>query len=276
MAYPVISKESAQAVVDELLQSRRASANPLTEICIDEIQAGVEILEGPDYPRDEIEGLSSSLLEQLLPDVPGDGIWDAATSRKARAELEAKVAGPLHASLSGLPVGITHDPDFWRYLALFPFRWFLLARESELKPVSFGGVVEITDAAGEKTGRTRGTAMRNQLLLRTYLWGRAAYDPDADEGNRYQRATALSPEQAVIDFWHSHIVRVQIGHLDPMTQAFIDLTASEGLSKDEARELAKMLSRAKNTVAFDTLSLDEAGDLVAEQLDLAKQRLSAE
>jgi hypothetical protein len=186
------------------------------------------------------------------------------------------VAGPLHAALSDLPVAITHDPDFWRYLALFPFRWFLLAREPELKPVAFGGVVEITDSAGEKTGRTRGTAMRNQVLLRTYLWGRAAHDPDSDEENRYQRATALSPDQAVIDFWHSHIVRVQIGHLDPTTQAFIDLTASEELSKDEARELAKMLSRAKNTVAFDTLSSEEASELVAEQLDLAKQRLSAE
>ncbi len=276
MPYPILSRDAAQLLANQLLELRDSDADPIDEL-LNEEEAGVERRPGPECQLEKLAGHAIELREELVPGVTGNAIWEATPSLDEKIALEAAMAGPIHEILSSLPAGVIHDYDFWRYLALFPFRWYLLAREPNLKPASFGGFAEEVDDQGDLTGGKLGTGMKYQLLVRTYLWGRAAYDPTAEEGESYERSLALSIEdQAVIDFWHSHIIRPQIGYLDPLPHAFIDATVENELTKGEARELAKMLTRLKNTVVFDVLDPDEAADLVAEQLDLAKQRLSAQ
>lgn len=188
------------------------------------------------------------------------------------------MAGPVHSTFRDHDVACLQDPDFWRYLALFPLRWYTIAREPELKPQSFGGLTKSASSSSSFAGARR-TDMKKQAVFRTYLWGKAAFDASAsDADDPYERTTALSDVTggpSAIDVWHSHIVRPQIGHLGNIPHAFIDVVSSEPLpTTDEARELAKLLTRMKHTVALDTYEYEGAVQLVKDQLEFAKQRLA--
>jgi hypothetical protein len=164
------------------------------------------------------------------------------------------------------------DEDFWRYLALFPFRWFLIAREPELQPQDFGGYAEIQDE-DSKVRRRRTKSMITQLIYRTYLWGKISYDES--QKNSYARATLISEIGGpVIDIWHSHLIRTQLGQLGVMPHSFLDVLVSDvedpSQMKFPARETEKLVARVKHNVLLDVYQKDDADSIIREQLNRIK------
>ena len=161
------------------------------------------------------------------------------------------------------------DEDFWRYLAMFPFRWFLVAREPELQPQDFGGFVETQDEAS-KVVRRRTKSMVTQLIYRTYLWGKISFDES--QKNRYERATIISDIGGpVIDIWHSHLIRTQLGQLGVVPHSFLDVLVNDVKDPNQmklpARETEKLIARVKHNVLFDVYRKEEADSIVREQLN---------
>jgi hypothetical protein len=263
-------------VADDLKEARGSGRDLLADVHTDEAGAGVVERQGPEYDRQAVERASGRIREDLLPGKSADDLLAfSADGRKAGPDLESQVASRLHAVVANLEVAILQDEDFWRYLALFPFRWYLLAREPELKPQDFGGLrPHIRD--GEVVS-FRGTDMKKQLLLRTYLWGKCSFDANdqaGKPGNTYRRATYISEDgPSVIDVWHSHIIRPQIGHLGEIPRAFVDVSEDEPLTTDEARELAKLLTRMKHTVLLDSLEYGGAKDVIEDRIPLAREKV---
>lgn len=263
MPYPVIDVRTSRKIRDELLGS---VASGMT---VSELQASASTdLDGRARERQDF-------------DVSLDGISKASSDAQARwftthpeggepprsaalYELEAEMAGTVHSCLRDLPVGVLADPDFWRYLALGPFRWYLLVREPELQDQDFGGV-----------DRNR----KYWLLVRTYLWGQLAYDQTADDS--YERTTIvgevsqdkLGKTGMVIDFWHSHLIRRYFAVTSTVSLAFIDEATSDPLCLDESTKLedrhanafARRMTRVRRLVDLALVGDATSRDLVHEQ-----------
>jgi hypothetical protein len=260
MSYPKLSVDNADELA-EILRALPSAGRLLTEL--DEVPR-VEPGATGSYPRAAVEQASAA----------AQAAWEAYTGSKSgsvtaadREELESKMAGPIHETLRDVETAVLADMDFWRYLALYPFRWFLDAREPEMQPQDYGGSVP-SNAPGEPS-RRRQPGAKYQLILRTFLWGKAAFDPSATDP--YERATRVrAVNGSEIDVWHSHIVRVQLGHLGAMPLHFIDsICAVNGAAKrDPARDVEKRLTRMKHNILLDIYD-DDGRQLVDSQRDLA-------
>ncbi len=204
-------------------------------------------------------------------------------TKEEQVDLEAKMAGPVHSVLSPLPMEALADDGFWRYLALFPYRWYLLAREPELKSGDFGGLGTSEDETG--TVHAKGVFNRNQVMLRTYLWGRAAFDlndPKASAENPYRRANLVLGVEKIsrTDVWHSHMTRVELGYLGEIPHAFIDELVSYkqdgadpvGMDIHDARQLAKLTTRMKHNLMLDVLEYEEAKSVVHHLVPQARMK----
>lgn len=265
MTYPSITTKNADLAGERL---RTAAANERLGLVLSESDLVTQVA-GFDYRREEIEELSASarddweeLLRSLGPAIP--------TRQKLEAEarrLEGRMAKELHAALCDLPPLVLGDMGFWRYLAFFPYRWFLLAREPEVQPQDYGGTSEV---AGEPD-RRRSHGAKYQLILRTYLWGKAAFDP-SEPADPYRRCLVVGETGgAEIDVWHSHVVRVQLGHLGRTTHHFIDSICADpkANTRDPARDVEKRLTRMKHTVLLDLYNGPDGRTLVDGQKLLA-------
>jgi len=258
MTYPTISAESAQKMVDLILFEVQNDNDPLS-VCLTETD-WVTLRSGAEYERLLMENCGKDLRLK----------WNEKLGKIPVAQgykLEAEMASEVHKALSLLDRDLLEDEDFWRYLALFPFRWYLLAREPELQPQDFGGVsVKVTDDG--KTLRSK-KSLITQLIYRTFLWGKIACDSDSRDP--YLRATVFEKIGGPsIDIWHSHLVRTQLGQLGKMPHAFIDSITESGLKpdrmKDPARDQEKLLARVKHNVLLDIYDYPKAKELAAEQL----------
>jgi hypothetical protein len=164
--------------------------------------------------------------------------------------LEELMAEHLHKTLEILDPRALHDPGFWRFLALFPYRWFLLEREPEMQPNDFGG------KEGSKT---------YWLLIRTFIIGRKSKTPGKPDEylntRAYRDARRKLSDGRWIDFYHSQIVRKRWHDCATVSNAFIDscVTAPEALDEDNeskryADSLAKGLLRLTPNILLSALS----------------------
>jgi len=270
MGYPVINRTKAQRLADEIKKMQRSDIDPLA-VLLDESE-WIEERGRTEYDRSKIETSSIETRKGVAPQLKDK----EKKAKDADANLECGMAVLLHAALKDFSIEAIQDPDFWRYLALFPFRWYLLAREPELQPQDFGGEVTKYDEKGDK--RVSGTTMKYQLLLRTYLWGRCAFDANDKSGapgTFYRRAKlTLGVENlSTIDVWHSHIIRVQMGQLGQIPLAFIDqIVDKPPMNTDQARELEKLVTRMKHGVMFDALEYPSAREIISELDPIARER----
>ncbi len=253
MSYPILTARGADLI-----------AETLTTATQDEQWASHIIMcDGADFDHREMAQIASSHRIEWL---------EVKASREAKGEdvdeyfLEAFMASRLHSVLRGLPMDLLQEIGFWRYLALFPYRWYLQLREGgptglDIKPQDYGGTKI------DEGGRRSNTTPKYQLILRTFLWGKAACDEKDSNVDPYRRATIVNETGgAVTDVWHSHIVRIQLGQLGRLPHAFLDSicdtpTANSSKKKGGARSVEKRLTRMKHTVLFDLYELDEARKL---------------
>lgn len=248
MSYPILSAKNADALIVVLTTVPEG----------DQWNSFIVLADGPEFDHNAMSETARAHHKEWLTEK---------AAREANGEtadeflLEAFMASRLHATLRSLPLDLLQDMGFWRYLALFPYRWYLQLREGgpsgiDIKAQDYGGLRTKPD------GATGSTTPKHQLLLRTFLWGKAAYD--ASEPDPYRRATLVNETGgAVADVWHSHIVRVQLGHLGRLPHAFLDSICSDTRANSAhavtgARPVEKRLTRMKHTVLFDLYDLEEA------------------
>jgi hypothetical protein len=168
--------------------------------------------------------------------------------------LEELMSSELHRVLNHLPSELLHDAGFWRYLALFPFRWFVIEREPELKFQDYGG----TDANRDKW-----------LLIRAFQWGRKCYQ--AGDVPPYENATSARMVKRelkvsagrIVDFYHSHIVRHRWADSAEVVHEFISATSRKPFINDysqenrQVNELSKRVNRVVSNLSLLTMSTAE-------------------
>ena len=259
MTYPAISLPISRVVRDELLNHYKSKSKYpaiVFERDFGGLENHVELIGDASVDVEFLYEVSEKLRTKLIVNGAVDKWAKRAMkpSEDVRSEyLEEMMAGELHKVLDGLPSEALHDSNFWRYLALFPFRWFLLEREPELKDVDFGGM---------------GSQKPYWLMIRTYLWGRKCFS--ANSTNPYENVFATrnlrrklkQTDGRVIDFYHSHIIRPRWGDLPTVTGAFIKATATPPEVIDVAangpvRALASSVARIQNNLCLPFLTEDE-------------------
>ena len=264
MTYKALSARDADAVVEWL---RDKGGDDPTDADVPEPKVADE--DGGDCDHSAIDAAAAIARSD----------WEAhratlTTVREVdRQRLEARLAGHLHAVLKDVDVAVLSDMGFWRYLALFPYRWYLVAREPEMQPQDYGG----TKPDKDNPSKRRGTDPKYQLLFRTFLWGKSAYDP-AETDDPYRRATLVGATGgSEIDVWHSHMVRTQLGHLGRIAHHFIDSICEAPKANDVpgGRDVEKRLTRMKHNVLFDVYG-DDGRSLVDDQKAAYHAAASAE
>lgn len=269
MPYPSLSPKQATVVASKILAISPPESRAGADI---DISQYVEIRKG-DFDEAKVIAASSKIRSEWA---------KAATSLKKQmtesdlVHFEIQFAPEVFNALRDLSLDCLEDEDFWRYLAIFPFRWYLLAREPELKPQDFGGMREVLvvdkdgkpvlDQDGAQKIRLAKSTMINQLIYRTYLIGKAM--EDTSESDHFERASAVPKSGPLTDVWQSHIIRVVIGRIGLVRHAFIDRIRIEPIAKsrmfDFARELAKKTTRIKNNVVLDDKNKSELDILMKE------------
>lgn len=182
-------------------------------------------------------------------------------------QFEIKIAPEIFTAINKVSLDCREDEDFWRYLALYPFRWYSIAREPELKPQDYGGLKEVVEVGkdGKDVTKISNSTMVNQLIYRTYLIGKAIEDT-SNSKDQFARKDAIPRRGPLTDVWQSHIVRVTIGRVGQVRHAFVDRVKTEPAErmKDFARALASRLTRMRNNVALDMHSKSEIDAVVKE------------
>lgn len=239
MPYPIVTEAKAREFVALLLEEQ----SPSVDSFVDESNEG------------NVDLTAIATASAVHEDAWNARLAGATPAAKDRQRLEARMAGPIHSVLKdGDPI-VLSDEGLWRFLALGPFLWYLQAREPELQAQDYGGGWRLDN----KAKRVR-TPFRSQLILRTYLWGKIAYDP-TDEVDPYRLATIVGDQGgSEIDIWHSHLIRIQLGHLGEMPRAFLEsiTTKPTATDTDDARFVEKRLTRLKHSLLFDVYDRGEA------------------
>ena len=260
MTYPALTRKNAVLIAEELLKEDV------------EHRVGVQI----DQSKYVVEKQGQFDGNELTTDVGAIyNKWNELTTKAGKvvdddlAQFEIAIAPMVYKAIQRIGLDCREDEDFWRYLALFPFRWYLIAREPELQPQDYGGLkekYEINDA-DEEIIKISNSSMIYQLVYRTYLIGKAAED-ESDSKEPFARATVIPRGGPLTDIWQSHVIRVTIGRIGLVRHAFIDRVKTEPIAKsqmkDFARSLASRLTRLKNNVALDRHSKSEIDAVVKE------------
>jgi len=264
--YPIVEVNDGRKIRDEivaLFQKSKKSPYPAKALAKDfkglssfiAFASCAEDVEVGDL-YEESEAIRNELIEGNVL----DAFMAGAVEKQANPGeyVEELLAPRLYALLDSLPTEALHDPRFWRYLALFPFRWAMFMREPEFKDDDFGGT----------------NSKRNYwLLVRAYQWGRkcaAAGLPTAAHDVRSARRKNGLSEGYVIDAHHSHIVRPRWCDTSTVARAFIkSITEPNELfdtgSTEDSRPvaaLAKRIAQVNNNICLNALSSDEVKNVI--------------
>ena len=266
--YPRLSSNDAITVRDQI-ESARTNGASLDDLLkqdlknlLSKVQQGESLIEttiADLYSQAEAMQLNFTN-KGLVANRKSGAVQEATTKGEYLEELMAE---HLHRTLEILDPRALHDPGFWRFLALFPYRWYLLERESEMQPNDFGG------KEGSKT---------YWLLIRTFIIGRKSKTPgEPDEylntrAYRDARRRRRLSDGRWIDFYHSQIVRKRWHDCVAVSNAFIDscVTAPEALDEDNeskryADSLAKRLLRLTPNILLSALSPTDLKNLIDDE-----------
>lgn len=258
MSYPTLTARQATNLVHALISS---SDPDWVDVPIAEDGFVLEC-DGDRYDRTSVEAAAQHLREEWdtivnsIPQFSADDLYI----------LEVLFSAKIHAALDSLSIDHLEDKGFWRYLALFPFRWYLYAREGKsLQPQNFGGLLDSNSRQlGDEDSETESLFV-NQALYRAYVIGQAIRD-ETDPVGLYSRVNSIPRGGPVTDFWHSHVLRVRIGRIGRVAHALVDATSGvpESEMKEFARRMAKLVTRLKSNVLLDGYHKSDVDGLIAE------------
>jgi hypothetical protein len=267
MTYPTVTLIAGRQVRDELLKFYKKKSQYPKQVFdrdFSGLENHVELVGDAHVDVEWLYEISEMLRTKLIVSGAVDKWAQGAMKPSGDSSseyLEELMAEELHKILDGLPQEVLHDSNFWRYLGLFPFRWYLLEREPELQDVDFGG-----------------TASQRQywLLIRTYLWGRKSCNTSSADpyemvyATRNLRRRLKQTDGWVIDFYHSHIIRPRWSDLPSVTRAFIKATGvtPELIDSDSSgpvRALARSVARLQNNLCLPFLTEKELVDVFCQE-----------
>ena len=131
------------------------------------------------------------------------------------ARLEEHFAQHIVSQLDLVDDVAVHDPDFWRYLTLFPYRQYV-----QLRYKNFGS---------ERYGGGGNVRLQRWALIQALLWGlRTVYagDPKFTSKHRLDRMKAKLSESST-DFYIENIVSRHWASYGAAARAFIEVTSSD-------------------------------------------------
>lgn len=232
-SYPSISPKDAE----ELFELHK-----LGNLAPDEFEKRVE---GQfEHSADQERVLET--LERLLELADAEGIMNT----KNYQPFEAKAAVLIHEE-GKLREEWVRDGGFWRWLT-FADR----GTAAQLIDVRYGQSAAPGSAKKEHYGFE--TVNRGYLA---FLWMRADAVYNSVDGY------SLVSKVLDLDFWRSHVVRIDQGCCHELVQAFVKYVADKNLPRGEAnnpnepagfRDLAKELSRRFPTMAFELMDSKSA------------------
>ena len=230
MTYPRLSVKNARLVRDHLVEALESGEQRLAVEAKDFRDLHSAFVEYgdcvPTVVFDDLYRSSMLAKQELIGDKKVDQYKANGTDNRA-FYLEELMASRVHEAVDSLPPEALQDAGFWRYLGLFPYRWYMLERERPMLNHDFGG----SEGQREKW-----------LMIRTYQWGRKSFDPQASDP--YSRTLAVRnakrrlgvTEGFTIDFYHSHIVRPRWADAAVVAGAFIDSATSHPEATDTATD----------------------------------------
>ena len=252
MTYPILKANNASFVAREL-ETAMSGNGEVLKMEFAGLDKYVEYRGGAT--------LEGAALEKILSDAR-DLSNDWARYRKddrasktpsSNSEMEQAFAEQLYLGLRDLPAAVIQDSDFWRYLTLFPYRWYVWNREGDLKPIRFGG---------------DGEAQKNRwTLIRAYLWAAKTWDEEHGDlflaGIRNARLAAGLTDGWVIDFYSNNVVRNRMSAQPKVAQALIAAMTSEVPVFDKSNavrptdDVAQRVRRLSANVFYPSLTRDE-------------------
>jgi hypothetical protein len=255
--YPIVTRLNAERIADLL---RAVPVEQRGRLRVPEREM-IQERRGGTFDSQALDAKCGAIETEWISMVAGNPDWTVEF-------LEIQIAGPLFEVINALPIDLREDEDFWRYLALFPLRWYLLAREPELQPQDYGGLhgraLSVAGASSGDGQSVSNTAMSYQLIYRTYLIGKAMRDES--QTDHYSRRRSIPNRGPVTDIWQSHVVRVRIGRIGRVAHALVDRVAGLAADqKDKARDWAKNITRLKNNISLDIKDKNETDQIVANQ-----------
>jgi hypothetical protein len=212
VTYPILKTSKAQIVgwqVQRALELNPNAPEPL-QPGFESLEKEIEHRQGGDW--DEVEFAKNlHVFERNMRE-------DRQNGSLTRLRMEEDFAEHFMSQIDLISDGALQDPDFWRYLSLFPYRRYIYQLEKDLTPKRYGG-------DGNKD-------LVRWTLIRGFLWGTRTFEPHKEGEDRFQATRAYrraredagfgkKSEDTVPDFYISQIIRRYWSYNKPSYLAFI-------------------------------------------------------
>ncbi len=211
MSYPILKTSRAQSVGAQINQALSLNPNAATALSMDysNLMSEVEYRQGGDW--DEQTFLKNvSIFERNMRE-------DRRNGSLTRVILEEAFAEHFQSQVNLVDDAALQDPDFWRFLALFPYRRYIFELEGDMSPARFGG-------NGNRD-------LVRWTLIRGYLWGARTFDETngedpflATRAYRKTRVEAGLGDGWVAEYYISQIIRRYWSYNKETYLAFIEAT----------------------------------------------------
>lgn len=257
MSYPILKTSRAQNVGAQITRALSLNPNDAAALTMEysNLMSEVEYRQGGDW--DEQAFLKNvSLFERNMREDRRNGTLTRITMEEDFAEhiqLQAK-----HVSDTAL-----QDPDFWRFLSLFPYRRYVFELAGDLSPARFGG-----------------NGNRNLVrwtLIQGHLLGARTHDPSNVEDpffatRSYRKARmAAGLNDGVADFNISQIVRRDWSYNKETYLAFIEAISASPALFDLNKEIrptqtfGARVARIGANLYFPAMSREEIKEAMLEE-----------
>ena len=153
--------------------------------------------------------------------------------------IEGRLSPILHQGLADcrVPDEAMESPDFWRYLALRYFWWFIFWRHQTAQ----SGKNQAFKEGGKYLRYLDHKKHEISVLARMYI--RA--DLSLDESGSYELAWA---GKGATDLWQSHVIPVRTGFSPVLVRALLRRQAREPLGTEDLRDVVKQIKRSNTNV----------------------------
>jgi hypothetical protein len=252
MTYPILKANNASFVAREL-ETAMSGNGEVLKFEFAGLDKYVEYRAGANLEGAALEKILSDARELSRQWAEYRKVDRANKTPISNSEMEQAFAELLFLGLRDLPAVVLQDSDFWRYLTLFPYRWYVWNREGDFRPTRFGG---------------DGEAQKNRwTLIRAYLWAAKTWDEEHGDlylaGIRNARLEAGLGDGWVIDFYSNNVVRNRMSAQPKVAQAFVAAIVSEVPVFDTSNEfrptddVAQRVRRLSANVFYPSLTRDE-------------------
>lgn len=259
MSYPILKTSVARSIGEQInfaLESNPRSSEPLNAGYMN-FEKEIEHRHGGDWNEAQFRS-NINLFERNQRE-------DRLNGDLTRVRLEQDFAQHFVAQMELVDDAALQDPDFWRFLALFPYRRYVHALRGHFKSSAYGG-------DGNRS-------LIRWALIEGAVWGMRTFDPEkaGDEQFWATRAYSVAKADAGIttgsdaDFYISQIVRRDwsynknsyLAYLEAVTEA--PALFDESNEKRRAQDLGALVGRVASNLYFPALSRGEIKAIVLEE-----------